>query len=85
VFSDVVNIDIGAVAAAIVALCTVGNTALLIWHSRTLEHVKKDVNGAKLAAVEAAQKAGFVQGIISTTRPPLRGEFPHGESTGLSP
>lgn len=67
-----VNIDIGALAAAFVAFCTMVNTGLLIWHSRELQTVKSATNGAKAAAVEAATKAGYVQGIISTTRPPGR-------------
>jgi hypothetical protein len=78
-----VNLDVGAMAGAIVALCTLGNTALLVWHSRQLVTVRRDVNGAKIAAVNAAQQAGYVRGVIDSTRPP-GGRVPYGKE-GESP
>jgi hypothetical protein len=73
------------VANALMALFTLGNTALLIWNHHRLSIVKHDVDGAKVAATDAAQKAGFVQGMIASTRPPSRvGNLPT-ENQGFSP
>lgn len=47
------------------------NTALLVWNQRQVDLVRSDVNGARVAAEDAAHQAGYVKGVIASTRPPL--------------
>lgn len=48
--------------AIILGVIGLANTALLIWNHQRVTRVETQVNGARIAAVNAAQLAGQAQG-----------------------
>jgi hypothetical protein len=67
------------IAGVLIAFFTLLNTALLVYNANRMSSVHKLVDGAKDAAVEAAQQAGIAAGLHARvvgelpTDPPSKG------------